>query len=253
MHAVRVVVPGAYLPILGDFALDREVGLLRVTKLEILLHRNRKRHDRQRIAGAEGGPDGWSEWKSQVALTGEERIGLEEIESLLVSQIAHRCWNCGRAAGDIPWQRTLKNVRGIESRKIECVVEVAAVSRKHTRGAAASFNQRRLRAVECIGKEPQCEGRVVIKDSVTGANHRLTIAPGIPSKADAGLHVLGVERDPLKDALGLRCRCTECCGWRENGRPFDVVPPPVLERQLLANFPAVLGKNSQRLIRRRAV
>src|SRR5882724_1452476 len=212
MHAVCVVVPSADLPILCDFALDREVGLLRVTKLEILLHRYCKWQRRQRIPGAEWRPYSRSSRKCQVALTGEERIGLEEIESLLLRQIAHRCCNCGRTACDVPRQRALKDIRGIESREIQDVVEGAAGCCANTGAGAAGFNQRGFRAIKGIGEESKREGRIVIKDSVARADYRLAIAPGVPGKADTRLHVLAVERDPLKDALRLGRCCIECSG-----------------------------------------
>src|SRR5260370_29586673 len=117
---------------------------------------------------------------------------LEEIEPLLLGQIAHGRGGCGRTACDIPRQRALKDIRGVESREIEYVIQVAAVPRKYTRGIAASFNQRRSGAVEGVCEEPECEARVVIKNSVAPANHRFSIAPGLPTNTDAPLHVLVV-------------------------------------------------------------
>src|ERR1700690_2203613 len=77
MRAVRIVVSDADLPILGDFVLDGQIGLLREGVLKIFRDGNCEREQRERKS------------RRQEILIREQGVCLERIEPLLIGLVAH--------------------------------------------------------------------------------------------------------------------------------------------------------------------
>src|ERR1700740_1873906 len=121
MRTMGVLIAYADLPGAGDLALDGQVGLLRIAKLEVLCDREHEGKNRQWETGR------------QIILIREQGIRSERIEALLIRQIAH----VGQRV-----QHSLKNRRTVEvGRRVCSAADAGARDKPAGRRTAARTNQ----------------------------------------------------------------------------------------------------------------
>ena len=216
---MRVVVSDTERQVLRKFSFDREIPLFGVGILEIALYRNRERQHGERETDAAVG--------RKIILAREQGVSKRGIETLLVRLIAHHSGLSRRscAAGDGSRERALKNRRGVQSAEIGRIIQSG--ERRRTR---ACLNEGGLSAIERVRQERECRWRMVVEESETGTNHRLTIPPRVPRQANARRDIVGVERQALLHAERLFGRCIQSRGRRKKRIPVHVVAHAVIQR-----------------------
>jgi len=87
--------------------------------------------------------------------------------------------------------------------------------------------------------------RVVVKESVAGADDGFAIALWIPSESDSRRNIVVVARDALDDAELLFGRGVNGGGGRKERADFDVVADAVVHGELAGCAPGILGKEPE--------
>ena len=132
-------------------------------------------------------------------------------------------------------------------------VQSSRVARKRRPGrcTAARDQLYRLRAFRGEGIEGHGQQRMIIEDSVAGAEQRFLVATHVPSQGEARRHVILVARDALDHAEGRFGGGIDRRGrWEERGQ-LEVVAHAVIERQARVDLPAILGEDSKGLVAKR--
>ena len=88
---------------------------------------------------------------------------------------------------------------------------------------------------------------MVVEDAVRAANHRLAIAPRVPSQAYAWSHVVDVARNALGDSQRVLGSLRERIHRLNFRCELVVVANPVIECQVVAYLPGILQESADRV------
>ena len=224
MATVGVGVGDAELVVFSNLLLNGQVTLLGVAVDEVFVHRQGKRKNGDR------NPEG------QELLIDEHGVRVLGVKTLLVGEVRRQ------PQGIV--QNSLKNSGTVQSSR---------VVRKPRPGrcAAARDQLYRLRAFRGERIEGDGQQRVIVEDSVAGADQRFLVATHVPSQGEARCYVVLVARDALDHAEGRFGSGIDRRGRREERGQLEVVAHAIVQRQARVDLPAILGEDSKGLVAKR--
>src|SRR5436305_1018751 len=167
---------------MAKVTLNSEVHLIGIGVLKILSGWEAKRLAEQRNSSR------------QVLLVDEHRVGVQAGKPLLLRQKLNPCRNGWRQA----IARRLDTLETVRSVQIQCGCRRQRC-RRVARRTSKQDDLRRLRAISNVGIEAESQQRMIVKHSVRGADHRLTIIVRIPCETYARRNVVIVTGNALSN------------------------------------------------------
>src|SRR5437899_1281250 len=203
----------------AEITLDAEVGLLGIGIDEVLALGIAERLKSHRQGSCR-----------QIILVEKYRLGkVQRLELLLIRQVAKRSINRTKrrrsALGRVSRvdERPLENGNGIEVARVTC--ERAGPGAGKGQLAAA-------RSVRRVTEKIQTQQRVIIEQSIRGANHRSSVTCRVPRQANSRLKIILVGLNAFLQSEEVVPSKRQSDRWLELGCNFHVVAQAVVEREI---------------------